>query len=247
MNMKHIDLSTFGFDAKEETVYIALLELGEANISAIVKKACVKRTTTYAILESLHEKGLVGISRTKKRAIYFAEDPRVLKRQMEEKQQKLDTILPELLSITNALSRKPKIRYYEGIKGIEQIYQDTLNYADQELLGWVSGEALSSFDSNFLYQNYLPKRIEKKIWVRAIATDTPQMRTYKNEDVKSLRQTRLVSSKDFPFDVEINLYGKRKIAIMSFEEQFGMIIESEKLWKSMKSMFEIGWIFAENR
>lgn len=245
--MKHIDLSEFGFDSKEESVYIALLELGEANISSIVKKASMKRTTTYAILELLHEKGLVGISRRKKRAIYFAEDPRVLKQQMNEKQQKLDAILPELLSITNVLSRKPKIRYYEGAKGIEQIYQDTLNYPDQELLGWVSSEALSSFDSDFLYKNYLPKRIKKKIWVRAIAVDTPHMRIYKDEDKESLRQTRLVSGKDFPFDVEINLYGNRNIAIMSFEEEFGMIIESEKLCKAMKSMFEIGWIFAENR
>lgn len=244
--MKHIDLSAFGFDLKEESVYIALLELGEANISAVVKKACVKRTTTYAILGLLHEKGLVGISRRKKRTMYFAEDPRILKQQMNERQQKLDAILPQLLSITNVLSRKPKIRYYEGSKGIEQIYQDTLNYPDQELLGWVSGEALSSFDSDYLYLNYLPKRMEKKIWVRAIAADTPHMRVYRNEDKTSLRQTRLVSGKDFPFDVEINLYGKRNVAIMSFEEGFGMIIESEKLWKALKSMFEIGWIFAKN-
>jgi hypothetical protein len=127
------------------------------------------------------------------------------------------------------------------------VYKDTLLYPNQELVGWVSSRAIHAFDSDFLYNQYLPKRLEKKIWVRALAPDTPEMLKYKQEDNGSLRQTRLVSEKEFPFDVEINLYGKRNIAIMSFEEQFGMVIESEKLWRTLKSFFEMGWKFAEGR
>lgn len=241
--MTSIDLSSFGFDRKDEVVYTALLELGEANISALVKKSGIKRTTVYAVVETLHQKGLIGISKKKKRTFYFAEDPRILKKQLGEKLQKLEQVLPELLSVMNVLSRKPKIRYYEGKSGIQQVYKDTLQYPDQELLGWVSNEALKAFDSDFLYNYYLPKRLEKKIWVRVIAADTPEMRTYQEEDIHSLRKTRLVSKKDFPFDVEVNLYGKRNIALMSFEEGFGIIIESEKLWKTLKSVFEMSWLF----
>jgi hypothetical protein len=41
--------------------------------------------------------------------------------------------------------------------------------------------------------------------------------------------------------VEINLYGKRLIGIMAFEEEIGLIIESEKIYNTLKSIFEINW------
>lgn len=243
--MSSIDLASFGLDSKEEQIYLGLLELGEANLSELVRKSGIKRTTAYDSIDSLQKKGLIGLSKRKKRTVYFAEDPRVLERHIDEQKQKLERMLPELLSFANKLTKKPKVRYYEGTEGIKQVYRDTLQYPDQELLAWVSEEAVRVFDEKFLAEYYLPKRVEKKIWVRAIAPDVSEMRAYAGFDRASLRQTRLVSEKEFPFDVEINLYGGRNIAIMSFDEEFGMIIESEKLWKTLKSMFEMGWIFSE--
>ena len=240
-----LNLSTLGFDEKETAVYIALLELGEVTVSAIVRKSNIKRTTVYAIIETLERRGLIGYTKHNKRTFYFAEDPRLLSDQLEEKKERLNAVLPQLLALSGRFTKKPKIRYYEGKEGIEHVYKDTLLYQNQELVGWVTSRAIHAFDSDFLYNQYLPKRLEKKIWVRAIAPDTLEMRKYKNEDKQSLRTTRLVSGELFPFDVEVCLYGTRNIAIMSFEEQFGMIIESEKLWHTLKSMFEMGWKFAE--
>jgi len=242
--MPSIDLSLFGLDKKEERLYLGLLELGEANLGELARKAEIKRTTAYDVVESLHRKGLIGLSKKKKRTVYFAEDPRVLEHHIDEQRQKLDAMVPELLSMMNTLTKKPKIRYYEGVEGIKQVYRDTLRFSDQELLAWVSEKAIQAFDEAFLHEYYLPKRIQKKIWVRAIAPDGREMRLFKQDDIKWLRRTHLVSKNRFPFDVEINLYGKRNIAIISFEEEFGMIIESEKLFRTMKSMFEMGWLFA---
>jgi len=243
--MKNIDLSSSGLGEKETDTYLALLELGEVNLSTLIRKTGVKRTTLYDIVESLHKKGLIGYTKHKKRTFYFAEDPRVLMSQMDERRQKLETVLPELLSITNSLVRKPKIRYYEGVAGIKQAYEDTLKYPDQELLGWVSEKALSVLGRDFLYA-YLERRLKRKIWVRAIAPRVPDMEKYAGEDPRSLRKTLLISKNEFPFEVEVNLYGKRNIAIMSFEENFAMIIESEKIYKTMKSMFEMSWLFADH-
>jgi len=38
-------------------------------------------------------------------------------------------------------------------------------------------------------------------------------------------------------DVSINLYGKNKIGVMFFEEGIGLIIESEKIFITLKSLF----------
>jgi sugar-specific transcriptional regulator TrmB len=241
------ELIAFGLDEKEASMYLVLIEHGEANLSTLAKRSGIKRTTTYDVLAHLQKKGLVSLTKRKKRIYYIAEDPRVLERQIEEKKQRLSALLPELHSLMQGLSKKPNIRYYEGITGIEHVYRDGLNYPDQEMVAWVSGEAFGVLSDEFLYDFYLPHRIEKKIWVRALAPDIPKIREYRDADTQWLRQTRLVSAELFPFDVEIDLYGKRSIAILSFKEQFGMIIESEKIWRTLKSIFEMGWIMAEKK
>ncbi len=244
--MSKINLTPFGLNEKENVVYLALLELGEASISAIVNKSGVKRTTVYAVLRSLHECGLVSFFTKHKRTLYLAEDPRTLRKILSDKERKLEAVMPELLSLTNALTHKPVIRFFEGIKGIEQVYEDTLRFPDQEMVAWVTDEALKSLDNDFLY-GYLPRRVAQKIWVRVLAPESPLIKNYVADDKKWLRQTRTVSKEHFPFGVEIDLYGRRNIAIMSFREQFGIVIESEEIYRTLRSIFEMGWRLAEGK
>lgn len=234
------DLEKLDLNDKESKVYLALLELGEANIQRIAKKSGVKRTTVYDVLENLKAKGLLSSVTRNKKVLYSAEDPRTLEEKLEEKKNTLKRIMPELLSIANALDKKPKIRFFEGLEGIKEVYKDTLNYPNQEMLAWVSPQA-ANFDLKFLDDFYLPRRIEKRIWVRAIAPDENFIQNFKSLDEKSLRRTKLVSISQFPIEVEIDLYGKDKTAIMSFQEKIGLIIESKKIYITLKSIFEMNW------
>jgi len=236
------DLGKLGLSDKEAKVYLAALELGEGNIGQIAQKSGVKRTTAYDIISSLKEKRLVTEIVKNKKTLFFAEDPRKLESQLDEKKETLKKILPELLSITNLLDKKPTIKFYEGDEGIKEVYKDTLNFPDQELQAWVTAEAMTGFDVEWLEKYYVSKRLEKKIWVRVIAPDTEVIKqSYKSIDEKSLRKTKLASVAEFPFEVEINLYGKNRIAVMSFAEKMGIIIESPKLFRTLKSIFELNW------
>lgn len=241
------DLEKIGLNQNEAKVYLAALELGEANVQQLARKSGVVRTTIYGIVPQLKEKGLLSSSTRNKKVFYIAENPNKLKDDLKEKQHSLEKILPQLLSVTNSIDKKPKIRFFEGIGGLKDVYLDTLNYPDQELLAWISEEYLKSFDEEFLYDFYVPQRVSKKIWVRAIAPDDPRIGRFKAEDEKSLRRTRIVSSQLFPLQVEINLYGKNKIGVVAFEEKIGLIIESEKIFNTLKSIFEMNWAFTENK
>ena len=239
--MRVEDLEYFDLDKKEAQTYLSLLELGESNIERISDKSGVKRTTLYDVIASLKGKALVGTTIKKNKKYYYAEDPRKLEDQLEERKVKFKKILPELLSIANFIDKKPKIRYFEGIEGIKEVYRDTLNYPKTETLAWVSADAVSYFDINWLWDFYVLKRAENKIWQRSIAPDVKYMENVKMHDQKHLRQTRLISPEKFPFEVEINLYGNNSIGIMSFKEQFGLIIESKKIYNTLKSIFEMNW------
>lgn len=234
-------LQYLGFDDRQAKAYLALLELGEGTLAELVKRSKIKRTTLYDIVRSLRDRGLVSTAKRGERTTYIAEDPRTLDERLQEQRVVLADALPELLSLANALNKKPRILYYEGAEGIKEVYRNTLEYPNQELLAWVTEDAVTRFDLDFLNTIYLPKRIEKKIWVRAIVPDVPRMCEYLGPDVASLRTTRVMDPARFPLDVEINLYGGSRVAFMSFREQTGLIVENASMYRTLKSIFEQQW------
>lgn len=233
------ELEKLNLSEREADVYLALLGLGETTIERISIKSKIKRTTVYDVVKLLKDKGLIGTTKHKKRVLYYAEDPRILNNQLEEKKTVLNNILPQLLSMANFIEKKPEIKFYEGIEGIKNVYQDTLNYPGKEILMWGSTDVHEYLD-DFMWHYYVPKRIENKIWLRGIGQNHCIVKKIKLDDKKSLRQTRF-HHENLPFDVEINLYGTRKIGIMSFKEQIALIIESEKIYNTLKSIFELNW------
>jgi len=234
------ELEKIGLDEKEANVYLALLELGESNIQQLSRKSGVKRTTVYEIIEKLKEKRLLSMINKKKRVYYMAESPHNIRFDLDEKIKILDGIMPEMMTIANAVEKKPKIRFFEGLNGIKEIYNDTLRYSDQEILAWEAEEVFLYFEKEYINW-YIQERASKKIWIRAITPDKEKIREFKNLDSKFLRNTRLIPAEKFPFDVEINLYGKSKIGIMAFSEKIGLIIESPIIYKTLKSIFEFSW------
>jgi len=240
------ELMDAGLDDKETKVYLAALELGETNISRLAQKSKIKRTTVYLAIETLKEKGLISAVKKGKKTFFYAESPKVLEERLEEKKAALQKVMPELLSFTNLIDKKPTIRYFEGKEGIREVYRDTLKYPDSEILSCFSDE-YKFFSENFYYDYYMPARTEKKIWVRALLPDTEQMKKMQSEDQKYLRKSKLIDQKIFNINVEFNIYGKNKVAIISYEEEIALLIESPKIFQSIKSMFETIWTLAPEK
>lgn len=234
------ELQNAGLTEKEAKVYLAALELGETTINRIAKKSGVKRSTVYLLIDALKEKGLMSAAKKNKKSLFFAEDPRILERQIEDKKSAILKALPELLSITNLLDKKPDIRYFEGREGIKEVYMDNLRYPEQEICAWFS-ESFLEFDEKFFYDKYIPERIKKKIFARVILPENKITRGIKEDDEKYLRKTKLVPQEKFNLKIEISLYGTNKIGIMSYDDGIGLIIQSQKIYEALKYIFEFMW------
>jgi sugar-specific transcriptional regulator TrmB len=240
-------LGALGLSEAEQQAYVALLELGEASVGQLAFKAKLKRPTTYLIVEALKMKGLVSMTKRGKKTLLIAEDPRKILDMLEERRRKVERVMPELLSLANNIDRKPTIRYFEGMDGIKDVYYDTLNYSDQEMLSFYSDTYATHFEERFFEDFYFAERKKKKIWVRAILPDQEIIQKLIVNDVAHLRKTKIVPKGSYGINIEINMYGKRKIGIISFEEQFALIIESEKIYTSLKNIFELLWGFLPER
>jgi HTH-type transcriptional regulator, sugar sensing transcriptional regulator len=231
-------LKQFGLENKEDDVYLALLELGTAGVQEIAIKANIKRTTVYDVLSALQAKGLAGQTQKGKKRLFYAEEPETLNRLLDEKRRKLEDIMPVLKSLQNTAGQKPKIRYYEGKEGLRQVYRDTLNFKG-ELLAFLNENIIKYLGDEFA-EEYIEKRKTAQITVRAICPDTEEMEIYKSIDKEFLKTTRLVPRKDFPFTIEMNIYGNR-LALLSFKEEMGIIIESNEIANNLKLLFELAW------
>lgn len=243
--MRTIDLSVSGLGEKEAIAYLALLELGEASMSMLVKKARLKRSTLYFVINELTARGLVSTVKRKKKTLYIAESPTKLLDRADDNRKTLERILPELLSITNTLRKKPKVRYFEGIEGMKEVYRDMLKYPEQKMYAWVAGGMIEHFDTDFIEKYYIPKRIEKKIWAEVIASDTAAGRAFQSKDIPGLRKTRLLEEKEFPLSIEVNVYGTDAVGFVSLEDKLGLIIESKPIADTLRSIFKAQWMALE--
>lgn len=235
-------LQTLGLNQKEASIYLASLELGLTSVQNIAKKAQIKRSTVYELLESLIKQNLITVIPKGKKRYFLAAEPAHLSQVIAQKQKTLNQILPELEALSKVSPIKPKIRFYEGEEGIKNVYADTIKEG-KEILAFVSvATAYKSPLIDFLTQQYVQQRTEKKIMAKVIAPDAPLAKEYQKRDAKEFRQTKLIPEKDYPFSIEINIYGN-KVAFMSFKanELMGVIIESKEIAKTMAMIHKFFW------
>jgi HTH-type transcriptional regulator, sugar sensing transcriptional regulator len=235
------ELENAGLSDSEAKVYLAALELGETNISRIAKKSGIKRTTTYLVIDSLKEKGLINSYKKRNKTIFIAEDPRKIEEKLAERKHAIAKVMPELLSLANFIDKKPVIRFYEGQDGIKDLFKDILKYPDSEVLEMYSESYVHDFSEEFFSKYFTPHRIAKKIWVRAILPNTEIIKKLMARNEKELRQAKLLDPEKYKIKIEINIYGKNKVSVIAFKEEIGLIIESQLIHESLKNIFELMW------
>lgn len=233
-------LSQFGFDQKESKIYLAILELGNAKVADIAKKAGVERTTAYDILDKLAIRGLIGKYRKKQTTLYTAADPGRIKRQLEEQQQAFNHLLPSLLGIYNTLPQKPHIQFFEGIEGIKQVLEDTLSTRTKHLKSILSIVDLFTVPGRQFTELYVQRRIEANISLQVIRSKPKDVREYWPSSITEKRQLRYAPP-SMIFSMTTYLYDNKVVIISSKKENFGMIIESEEYHQTMSHMFDALW------
>lgn len=237
-----------GFSENESAVFLALLELGKGTVTQITRKAGLNRTTGYDILDSLVSKNLASVSGKEPKQEYNAESPDhlvlILERQAEEAQRKISEIkkiIPDLKSF-HTVAGRPKVRFYEGVQGIKDVYENTLT-SHEEIRAYANVSEMHQGLTGY-FPKYYERRADKNISIRAIIPDSPVGRNRASEDKEEKRESVLVSVEKYNFSPEINIYDD-KVMIASWREKLGIIIESAEIADAMKKIYELAWIGAK--
>lgn len=239
------ELINIGLSPSEARVYIALLELGEATVSEVAKRAGINRTSTYDVISRLIEIGLVTKGAAEPIQRYQPEPPAKLPVVMEqraikavENAKQAKRLAGELTLVTKSKAKKPQIRLFEGTRGIKELYEDSL-MSKETLRSYVSAEAAVGFDPEYV-NHYFERRAKKKIFIKAIMGDSVESRRLKKLDPVQLREVRIVPKELLTIKPEVYFY-ENKVAFFSFRERLGVLIESADIADALKSMFDIAW------
>ena len=227
-----------GLTEKEASVYLALLELGPASVLALARRTGLKRPTIYLVLDDLSRRGLTALVPREKKKLFVALPPERLREDLENKLETLNKLLPQLTAIYRTQTARPAIQLFESKDGIVEAYREITESDAKEILSFFSLETIPpEFQISYkMFADAFRKGKRGREIVYTADRHHPYLK-----DVASIRnyEVRFTAAPN-KFLTDNIVYGN-KIALFSFQKRFALIIESEDVARSMRSLFELAW------
>lgn len=253
-------LENLGLSGNEIKVYQAALEIGESTATQLANRAKVHRVATYAIIDNLVNKGLLTQSGAKHGKRISATHPREIQtlirkeqRRLKKMELKYHQVLPEFTALYQHASVLPRVQFFEGIRGLEQMNSDVINTLkelpeeERVTYSYSNPKVITELFEDYVLEEggYIDKRKLYSIRNQVIALDSAATREIQKRDEQELRQMLILSEKQFPFKSDITIYAN-KIAIQALQKEFiGIIIESREIVQDQLALFHLAWAGAE--
>jgi len=239
-NISTDTLTLFGLSPKEQTIYIANLELGPTLQVDLAQKAKMKRTTLREFLPGLLNRGTLQQKVVGKRKMLVARDPRDLIAEIDDKAKKAHDALPLLLAMQNSLSTKPEVRFFEGVEGVKQVYELTLS-TGLTVYSFINSELIHPEIQKWVLEHFQQKKLERQFWAYNIVTASENVDLIMPEH--GWRKNKLISKEQYPFEMEIFTFGDY-VAFIHFrqtEEPSAILIKSQAAADTFLSIHKLIW------
>jgi HTH-type transcriptional regulator, sugar sensing transcriptional regulator len=114
-------LEDIGLTNAEIKVYLSLLELGSASAGPIIEHSGLQSSVVHMTLNKLLTKGFISVIQEGKKHFYQASNPNHVLKYLDEKKERYQELLPQLLIKQATAKSKPEIITYRGIRGIKEL------------------------------------------------------------------------------------------------------------------------------
>ena len=244
----HQALGQFGLGQEEIAVYRAVLESGARPATVIATLADLKRGQTYNILKKLIELGIVQEFFKSGVRQFTCSPPSILPallaqqiEEIEDKKKRLEKIVPLLQQLQYPASIAPKFQVFRGISGIKEIYKEILKSSDCEIQAIIDVEydPIFSEGDNFRWINsFIEKRSSRNLWWHGIINKSPGSDQAVSRRRSDKRMAKMITGAELPMSVQVC---EAKVAIFSYEDRLGFLLENEKLAATLKGMHSALW------
>lgn len=232
-------LKQVGLTHNESLVYRALLELGPSLAGLISRKTGLHRRTVYDTTEMLIKKGLIGYILKNNRRLFEASSPNRFLEILEEKENTIKEILPEMLSFYQKTKEKQETNFYKGKQGLKTIFEDQIETKKEILI--LGASPLAYEILQFYFKWFDKRRKQYRIKERIIFSQTNKKLNVSLAEIRYLPQK-------YTSPLAINIYGdKVAIILWSKEDPLAIVIKNREISDGYRKYFELMWEIARKK
>ena len=225
-----------GLTNAETKIYLALLKTGTTTAGPLLKETGLQNSTLHKTLHQLVKKGFASFIIKGKVHYYSAADPETVLKFIQEKENKFESMLPELKALQKPIE-KQEAEIYEGFKGFKNMLNEFIKDAEKgdEYL-FFAFHTKNPEDFEFVYNYYKDfdtERTKKGIITKGLAPT----------DLRDIIKKRKAELKFVEFPIPLNLSVFRDKVIMTpwEDKKVSFLIHSRQLAESYRTYFYSIW------
>lgn len=218
-------IEQLGIPASHAKIYLAALQMGEANASELAKKVGMPRTTVKDLVETMHKQGLIDYYIRRGKRYWTARSPRKVLDFLKEKVSMAEALLPQLEKLERKDAARPTVQLFLGLEEVRHIFADILQtkHHIKALFPWE--EFTDTVGQQFI-DDFNEWRRKHFLKVQVIVPKTPATIAAKTKDAEQQGHMRFLPA-EVPLKGIFNcVYGDR-VAIITLgrRQPSGMIIK----------------------
>ena len=230
-------LEDIGLTNSEIKVYTALLELGQSSAGPIIEKSGLQSSVVFMTITKLVNKGMVSFVKEGKRNFYSASNPNHILEYIDEKKERFEKVLPELMLRQQMAKKKPEVVTFRGIRGIKELLYELLDAGGKEHHTFGSTEKSLMLGDEW-WVSYHRKRAAKGIYAKLLFNESLRSwaaeTKYKNGEVR-------YTSKGFEPLTETIIRNDKIGIILWTDTPIGVKIHEANAAESYDQFFKVLW------
>lgn len=227
-----------GLSENEGRVYLAALHGGRLTLSQLSRATTLGKTTLYPYIESLLRKGLLEKTIVGKRAQYAAGNPQKMLTAAEQHRKHLLQVLPDMTAIYKNALHAPSVTTYQGADEIRQLYEEIKENAHYLKSFW----SPRGFFRTFTHRDdllFATRLHERGVKIHSLLEYGPESAKYLRTK-HGIPQNLKILPKEYKMGINMLLFGT-KVALISYENLFGLVIDNREIAQFHESIFDNLW------
>ena len=152
---------------------------------------------------------------------------------------RLGVLLPVIENIRHPLAAQPKVRFYHGIEGIKEVFEESIRVPGEPIYAVADAAFSLSEESRDLADfilKYITRRIDRDCWYYGICNKSQKTDRVMKSSKNAKRSVRMVEN--LPLPIELLIFRDR-VAVVSLRGQFfGLMIEDQQIADTSKAIHQ---------
>jgi len=238
-------LNEIGLTPRESEIYQTILKSGELKVGVLLGSIKAHPQVIYRAVDGLTEKGLATQFYRRGRKFVRAESPEKLLKIEEKRLERLESVLPTLISLQQKPKEETIVRVEKGNEAIIRLRESAVDKLKKGDVYYLIGGSTERFYSAVGKElaRIEAKRVKKKIKRKLLSYESQRTRIKQIDPEKKFTEFKFIEGeKTSPASTAI--YGDTVGLMIWADEPIAITLESHELANSYRDFFDSLWRIA---